>query len=235
MKMSGEKTLPLPQATVWEALNDPDILRQSIPGCESFEQIADNRYRATVASKIGPVQARFQGDVQISDIDPPNGYTLSGEGSGGAAGSAKGSAKVRLEPIPEGTRLSWEADAQVSGKLAQIGSRLIELDCEYDGGAVFQPVRAASCGPETGRTSASGQFIHSELGTDRRVGRTPAAYHPDLFPGRVSVLYPSRRPVRQRAGKIGQAHEIVAGPQFADMAFQFPRACRDRCILLVTQ
>jgi carbon monoxide dehydrogenase subunit G len=126
MKMSGEKTLPLPQATVWEALNDPDILRQSIPGCESFEQIADNRYRATVASKIGPVQARFQGDVQISDIDPPNGYTLSGEGSGGAAGSAKGSAKVRLAPVEEGTRLSWEADAQVSGKLAQIGSRLID-------------------------------------------------------------------------------------------------------------
>ena len=126
MKMSGEKTLTLPQEKVWEALNDPEILRQSIPGCESFEALGDNRYRATVATKIGPVQSRFQGNVQLSDIDPPNGYTLSGEGSGGAAGSAKGSAKVHLEPAGEGTRLTWNADAQVSGKLAQIGSRLID-------------------------------------------------------------------------------------------------------------
>lgn len=126
MKLSGEKILPLPQEQVWAALNDPEILRQSIPGCESFEAISDDSYRATVATKIGPVQARFQGKVRISGIDPPNGYTLSGEGSGGAAGSGKGSANVRLEPVPGGTRLTWNADAQVSGKLAQIGSRLID-------------------------------------------------------------------------------------------------------------
>lgn len=124
--MSGEKTLQMPQGEVWEALNNPEILRQSIPGCESFEQLGDNRYRATVATKIGPVQARFQGNVQLSDIDPPNGYTLSGEGTGGAAGSAKGLAHVHLAPAPEGTHLTWNADAQVSGKLAQIGSRLID-------------------------------------------------------------------------------------------------------------
>lgn len=126
MKMSGEKTLQMPQDKVWDALNDPEILRQSIPGCESFEQLGDNRYRAIVATKIGPVQARFQGNVQLSEIDPPNGYTLSGEGSGGAAGSGKGSARVQLAPVPEGTHLTWNADAQVSGKLAQIGSRLID-------------------------------------------------------------------------------------------------------------
>lgn len=126
MKMSGEKTLALPQGEVWEALNDPEILRQSIPGCENFEALGDYRYRATVATKIGPIQTRFQGNVQLSDIDPPNGYTLSGEGSGGAAGSGKGSARIHLEPVPEGTYLTWDADAQVSGKLAQIGSRLID-------------------------------------------------------------------------------------------------------------
>jgi hypothetical protein len=126
MKLSGEKILPLPQAKVWAALNDPEVLRQSIPGCESFEAISGDSYRATVAAKIGPVQARFQGTARLSNMDPPNGYTLSGEGSGGAAGSAKGSAHVRLEPAPGGTKLSWTADAQISGKLAQIGSRLID-------------------------------------------------------------------------------------------------------------
>ncbi len=126
MKLTGEKHLPLPQEKVWEALNDPEILRQSIPGCEEFEALSDNSYRATVATKIGPVQARFQGTVEITDADPPNGYTLSGQGSGGAAGSAKGSAKVRLAPADGGTRLTWDADAQISGKLAQVGSRLVE-------------------------------------------------------------------------------------------------------------
>ncbi len=137
MKLSGEKILPLPQARVWEALNDPEVLRQSIPGCESFEKLGENTYRATVASRIGPVQARFQGNVRLTDLNPPNGYTLSGEGSGGAAGSAKGSARVNLEPAPGGTKLSWTADAQVSGKLAQIGSRLIELTANMMAGQFF--------------------------------------------------------------------------------------------------
>jgi carbon monoxide dehydrogenase subunit G len=137
MKMSGEKILGLPQAKVWEALNDPEILRQSIPGCESFEALADDRYRATVASRNGPVQARFQGKVQITDSDPPNGYTLSGEGSGGAAGNARGSAKVHLTPVSGGTKLAWTADAQVSGKLAQVGSRLIESTANMMAGQFF--------------------------------------------------------------------------------------------------
>ena len=137
MKMSGEKTLQLPQAKVWEALNDPEILRQSIPGCESFDVLEDNRFQATVATRIGPVQARFQGKVQLSDIDPPNGYTLSGEGSGGTAGNAKGSAKIGLKTVPEGTRLTWNADAQISGKLAQIGSRLIDSTAHMMAGQFF--------------------------------------------------------------------------------------------------
>jgi len=126
MKLTGEKILPLPQEQVWSALNDPDVLQQSIPGCESFETLSDHSYQATVATKIGPVQARFNGTVNITDADAPNGYTLSGQGSGGTAGSAKGSAKVRLESVEGGTRLTWDADAQISGKLAQIGSRLVE-------------------------------------------------------------------------------------------------------------
>jgi carbon monoxide dehydrogenase subunit G len=137
MKMSGEKLLSLPQEKVWRALNDPEILRQSIPGCETFETVGDNQYRATVASRIGPVQARFNGNVRITDINAPNGYTLSGEGSGGAAGSAKGTAQVRLEPASGGTRLTWNADAQISGKLAQIGSRLIDSTVNMMAGQFF--------------------------------------------------------------------------------------------------
>jgi carbon monoxide dehydrogenase subunit G len=138
MKMSGEKVLNVPQETVWRALNDPEILRQSIPGCESFEKTGENQYRATVASRIGPVQARFNGNVRITDINAPNGYTLSGEGSGGAAGSAKGTAQVRLEPAGGGsTKLSWTADAQIAGKLAQIGSRLIDSTVNMMAGQFF--------------------------------------------------------------------------------------------------
>ena len=131
MKMSGEKILNAPQPRVWAALNDPEVLRQSIPGCERFQKQADDSYRAMVIAKIGPVQARFDGAVRLTDLDPPNGYTISGEGSGGVAGSAKGSAKVQLEPAADGTRLTWTADAQISGKLAQIGSRLIESTANH--------------------------------------------------------------------------------------------------------
>jgi uncharacterized protein len=131
MKLSGEKILAAPQARIWAALNDPDVLRQAIPGCESFVKETGDNYRATVAAKIGPVQTRFNGMVRLSDLDPPNGYTISGEGSAGAAGSARGGAKVRLEPAEGGTRLSWTADAQITGKLAQIGSRLIESTANH--------------------------------------------------------------------------------------------------------
>jgi carbon monoxide dehydrogenase subunit G len=146
MKLSGEKILRLPQVRVWSALNDPQVLRQSIPGCESFEKLADNAFKATVATKIGPVQTRFNGTVRLSDINPPNGYTLSGEGSGGAAGSAKGSAKVHLAPAPGGTRLTWDADAQVSGKLAQIGSRLIDSTANMMAGQFFDRFEALLAG-----------------------------------------------------------------------------------------
>ena len=155
MKMSGEKILNAPQARVWAALNDPDVLRQSIPGCESFQQQADGSYRATVAAKIGPVQARFNGTVRLSELNPPNGYTISGEGSGGAAGSAKGSAKVRLEPAPGGTRLTWTADAQISGKLAQIGSRLIESTANHMAGQFFDRFGQIIAGEAPAEASAA--------------------------------------------------------------------------------
>jgi len=126
MDMSGEYVIAAPRQAVWEALNDPEILKQCIPGCESVDKTSDTSFEAKVTAKVGPVRAKFSGKVNMSDIDPPNGYTISGEGTGGAAGFAKGGAKVALSDDPEGTKLEYSVDATVGGKLAQIGSRLID-------------------------------------------------------------------------------------------------------------
>ena len=126
MEMTGEYRIPAPREAVWAALNDPVVLQSCIPGCESLERGAENEFKATVRTKIGPVSARFSGKVTLSDFDPPKSYRISGEGQGGAAGFAKGGAVVNLEEDGAGTILRYTADAQVGGKLAQIGSRLID-------------------------------------------------------------------------------------------------------------
>jgi len=126
MEMKGEYTIPVPRATVWAALNDIEILKAAIPGCDSMTRLSDTEIEAVVTAKVGPVKASFKGQVTLSDLDPPNGYAIRGEGKGGVAGFAKGGAKVRLSDAPEGTLLSYEVDAAVGGKLAQIGGRLID-------------------------------------------------------------------------------------------------------------
>jgi len=126
MDMTGEFRIPAPRRKVWEALNDPEILRQSIPGCEEIEKVSATELAAKVTAKVGPVKARFGGKVILSELDPPNGYKITGEGSGGAAGFAKGGATVHLTDDGDGTRLTYVVEAHVGGKLAQIGSRLID-------------------------------------------------------------------------------------------------------------
>nr|WP_306268510.1 carbon monoxide dehydrogenase subunit G [Pararhizobium sp. IMCC3301] len=126
MDMSGEYRIPAPRETVWAALNDPEILKQCIPGCESLEMTSDTEMTAAVTTKVGPVKAKFKGSVTLSDIDPPKGYRISGEGKGGVAGFAKGGAEVNLEEDGTDTILRYTATAQVGGKLAQLGSRLID-------------------------------------------------------------------------------------------------------------
>ena len=126
MKMSGEYSIAASRDAVWSALNDPDVLRQCIPGCEALDQVSATEMTGAVTAKIGPVKATFKGDVTLSEVDAPNSYVLSGQGKGGAAGFAKGSARVALSDIPEGTLLSYDVDAQVGGKLAQLGQRLID-------------------------------------------------------------------------------------------------------------
>ncbi|MHA1599191.1 MAG: CoxG family protein [Alphaproteobacteria bacterium] len=148
MNLSGKHRIEAPRDKVWAALNDPDVLKQAIPGCEKIEKISATELTATVKTKVGPVSARFSGVVRLSDLDPPRGYTISGEGKGGAAGFAKGGAKIRLEEDGTATILHYEVDAQVGGKLAQIGSRLIDGTARKLSGQFFDNFAAAVAGPQ---------------------------------------------------------------------------------------
>jgi hypothetical protein len=126
MDMTGEYKIAAPRERVWAALNDPEILRQAIPGCEELNKLSDTELEAAARAKIGPVSARFKGKVTLSELNPPESYTLAGEGSGGAAGFAKGEAKVVLTPEGEATVLRYTVKATVGGKIAQLGQRLID-------------------------------------------------------------------------------------------------------------
>ncbi len=126
MKMSGEQFIAASRQEVWRALNDPEVLKKSIPGCQELQKTSDTGLSAKVTAKVGPVKANFAGDVTLSDLKPPESYVISGQGKGGAAGFAKGGADVKLTEQDGGTLLSYDVNAQVGGKLAQIGSRLIQ-------------------------------------------------------------------------------------------------------------
>ncbi len=126
MDMTGSQRIEAPRQAVWEALNDPEVLKQCIPGCESIEKKSDTEFAAKVLLKVGPVKATFNGEVALSDLDPPNGYTISGTGSGGAAGHGRGGAVVKLTEDGTATILDYTVKAEVGGKIAQIGSRLID-------------------------------------------------------------------------------------------------------------
>lgn len=125
MTMTGEVQLPAPRETVWAKLNDPATLKACIPGCEELNMLSDTEFEAVAVNKIGPVKAKFKGKVTLSDLDPPNGYKISGQGDGGVAGFAKGGAVVTLSDKDGGTLLTYNVEAQIGGKLAQLGQRLI--------------------------------------------------------------------------------------------------------------
>lgn len=125
MTMNGSFDLAASRETVWAKLNDPDVLKACIPGCQSLETTGDNGFAAVAKIKVGPVSATFKGKVNLTDLDPPNGYKINGEGEGGIAGFAKGGASVKLTEIPEGTRLDYDVEANIGGKIAQLGARLI--------------------------------------------------------------------------------------------------------------
>lgn len=152
MEMSGEQLIPASQQDTWKALNDPDVLKACVPGCESITPVNDNEYQVQMTAKVGPVSAKFRGRLSLSDIKPPQSYSLAFEGQGGPAGFAKGAAQVKLVPDGNRTRLIYDVKANVGGKLAQIGSRLVDAAAKKVADDFFQNFNdrmAAGAGEET--------------------------------------------------------------------------------------
>jgi hypothetical protein len=172
MELSGEARIAAPRAKVWAALNDPALLARAIEGCESLEPAGENRFEGVVAARVGPVRAKFGGVVELSNLDPPNGYTLSGEGKGGAAGFARGAADIRLEDAEDGaaTRLTWTARATVGGKLAQLGARLIEGAAKAQAEKFFTAFKAEVEQPATEKVAAPANG-RDALDADRSAAR----------------------------------------------------------------
>ena len=146
MEMTGEQLIALPQQATWNALNDPDVLKDCIPGCESITRLSDNEYEVVLTAKVGPVSARFKGKMTVTNADPPRAYTLSFEGQGGVAGFAKGESTVTLVPEGGGTRLAYSAKATVGGKLAQVGARLIDGVAKQLAGKFFEAFNKRASG-----------------------------------------------------------------------------------------
>ena len=158
MEMTGEQLIPASQQQTWEALNDPEILKACVPGCDSIEKTGENEYLVLMVARVGPVSAKFKGKLALSDLDPPNSYSIAFEGQGGAAGFGKGGAQVRLAPEGGGTRLAYSVKASVGGKLAQIGSRLVDAAAKKIANDFFQAfndkVAGAQAAPAHGEHAA---------------------------------------------------------------------------------
>ncbi len=177
MDMSGERRIPAPREKVWEALNDTAVLKACIPGCESLEKTSPTDMKATAAIKIGPIAARFTGQVALRDLDPPNGYRIEGEGQGGVAGFAKGGASVRLVEDGAFTVLNYDVKAQVGGKIAQLGARLIDATAKQMADAFFNRFVAEVAATPPDEIAASGP-----------VGAIAAVANAPKSPAAVSLL-----------------------------------------------
>ena len=175
MDMTGERRIPAPRQQVWEALNDPEVLRACIPGCDTMERTGENQLKATASLKIGPISAKFGGKVTLSEIDPPNGYTISGEGAGGVAGFAKGGAKVALLDDGDGTLLKYDVKAQVGGKIAQLGARLIDATAKQMSDQFFDrfTARLTPAAAVEGELADAGTLTHRSASDLKPMGSLP--------------------------------------------------------------
>ena len=148
MDMTGERRIPAPRQKVWDALNDPEVLKAAIPGCKSLEKTSDTDMKATAAVRIGPISAQFTGKVQLLDLNPPTSYRIAGEGQGGVAGFANGGATVHLSDDGAFTLLQYEVKAQVGGKIAQLGARLIDATAKQMSDQFFDRFSAEVSAPQ---------------------------------------------------------------------------------------
>lgn len=186
MKMSGEEIIPANIGTVWKALNDEAVLKRCIPGCESITKTSDTSFTARVVAKVGPVKAGFNGSVQLKDLKPPHSYRIEGKGEGGLAGFATGGASVNLEEVPEGTKLTYDVDAQVGGKMAMLGSRLIDSAARSLAGQFFDNFAkiagsmadGAPAAAKTAKPKAAKAKPGNAKAAKNKVARKPAAKRP---------------------------------------------------------
>jgi uncharacterized protein len=194
MKMSGEELIAAPREAVWAAMNDTGVLKACIPGCESITRHSPTRMEARVVIKVGPVKAGFTGVVNLSDMDPPNGYRISGEGKGGFAGFATGGADVKLEAVPEGTLLKYDVDAQVGGKLAMLGSRLIDSTARSLATQFFEKFALAATAMAGGaRPRKPARKVAKKV--VRKTARKPAAKKPARKP---AAKKPAKKPAKKK-------------------------------------
>ena len=213
MKLSDTVHIPAPPETVWRGLNDPELLKAAIPGCKSIEKVSDTEFNASAAVTFGPVKATFGGKVKLSDLEPPHGYRISGEGAGGAAGFAKGSAVVRLTPQGNGTDLSYEVEASVGGKIAQIGQRFIDQAAKKMADDFFARF-AAAVAPATAAPPADVSAAPEIAPAQSQVVATPPPQAPQ----------PDRSPAQKLAVAMRKAGiPLAPGPEeHAEMKRNMP-------------
>jgi uncharacterized protein len=168
MEMTGERRLPAGRARVWAALNDPEILKASIPGCRSLEAVGEGGYRAVAAVKVGPIAANFSGEVRLLDLVPPESYRIEGSGQGGAAGFARGGAGVTLEEDGAGTVLRYRVKAEVGGKIAQLGARLVDASAKQMADQFFDNFVRAVALPEVAAVPAPAASFDALAGMPRK-------------------------------------------------------------------
>ncbi len=189
MDMTGERRIPAPRQKVWIALNDPQVLRACIPGCETLERTGDDSFKATAAVRIGPISARFNGAVQLLDLDEPNSYRIQGEGQGGVAGFAKGGATVRLADEGPFTVLNYAVQAQVGGKIAQLGGRLIDATSKQMADQFFNRFTSEVSGPAEIAAEGSAGVTAAATGSTPMIATPTAAPRPNAI--RMMDLVPA--------------------------------------------
>ncbi len=179
--MTGEQLIPASQQDVWEALNDPDVLKACVPGCESITLVNPNEYQVLMTARVGPVSAKFRGRLSLSDIKPPHSYSLAFEGQGGAAGFAKGGAQVKLVPQGEETRLIYDVKANVGGKLAQIGSRLVDAAAKKVADEFFKNFNDRMSSSEDETVVMHPEPAHGHGGTETSTAAMPTVSNTTLI------------------------------------------------------
>ena len=186
--MTGEQLIPASQQDVWEALNDPDVLKACVPGCESITLVNPNEYQVLMTARVGPVSAKFRGRLSLSDIKPPTSYSLAFEGQGGAAGFAKGGAQVKLVPEKEQTRLLYDVKANVGGKLAQIGSRLVDAAAKKVADEFFKNFNDRMSSSEDETVVMHPEPAHGHGGTETSTAALPTVSNTTLIFFAAGVL-----------------------------------------------